>query len=383
MIKEKESDHLSLLESIINFSDDAIISKTLEGIITSWNKGAENIFGYTADEIIGKHISILIPSYRSNEEDEIISKIKAGSYVAHYETERVTKSGTIICISLTVSPIKSYDGSIIGASKIARDITDRKKIENEILKLNQSLEQKVLDRTAMLEAVNKELESFSYSVAHDLRTPLRIINGYADILKKEYDEKLDAEGERIIGVIMNNTRRMGTLIDGILNLARLGRKELTKQDTNMTALLDIVIAEQLAIIKKPVKFDIKELPKAYCDSALIRQVWSNLISNAIKYSGTQEDQLIEISSILKDNFIVYTVKDNGVGFDMKYSDKLFGVFQRLHKQNEFEGIGIGLALVQRIITKHGGYVWADAGVDKGATFYFSLPINDLINKTQY
>ena len=379
MTKEQVSERLSLLESIINFSEDAIISKTLEGIITSWNKGAENIFGYTADEVIGKHISVLIPQYRLNEEDEIISKIKSGSYVAHYETERITKSGAIIYISLTVSPIKNEHGMVVGASKIARDITDRKKIEQEILKLNQSLEQKVLDRTAMLEVVNNELESFSYSVAHDLRAPLRIINGYADILKTEYNNKLDAEGDRIINVIMNNTQRMGTLIDEILNLARFGRKELTMQDTNMTTLLDIVIAEQIAIVKKPVKFNIDKLPNAFCDSALIRQVWSNLISNAIKYSGKEKDPQVEINSILKDNYIVYSVKDNGVGFDMQYSDKLFGVFQRLHKQSEFEGTGVGLALVQRIITKHGGYVWADAEVDKGATFYFSLPTTNRVN----
>ena len=173
---------------------------------------------------------------------------------------------------------------------------------------------------------------------------------------------------------MTNTHRMGKLIDEILNLARLGRKELTKQNTDMNALVKTVIAEQTAISSKPVSFSIADLPGAVCDSTLIRQVWSNLVSNAIKYSGKEKDQSVIIKSSQKDGFIVFSVKDNGVGFDMAYSNKLFGVFQRLHKQSEFEGTGVGLALVHRIVTKHGGTVWAESEEGKGAIFYFSLPM---------
>ena len=490
----------ALYESIINYSDDAIISITLDGMITSWNKGAEAIFGYTANEVISKHITILMPPDRLNEEKEIIDKIKKGEAVRHYETERIRKDRRIVNIALTVSPLKDKNGVVTGASKIAHDITrqvqakelyektqyrykqvvdnildglmiddpegrvlyandqflklfgleeadlenlvledyiapefrpilrdrhnrrvageevpttfeyqglmkdgtriwlevrvckvtegdkvigtqsavrnitDRKLAEANLHKLNQELEQKVLERTAQLQELNKELESFSYSVAHDLRGPLRIINGYSEILRKEYQSKLDGEADRIINVIVNNTQRMGKLIDELLNLARLGRKDLVKQYVDMNELVSVIINEQTSLAHKAIKFDVASLPGAVCDSTLIRQVWSNLISNAIKYSGKQEAPAVTISAAQKDNAIVYTIKDNGVGFDMQYIDKLFGVFQRLHKQSEFEGVGIGLALVHRIITRHGGSIWAEAEEDKGASFHFSLPV---------
>jgi len=372
-LQEGNINQLSLLESIINFSEDAIISKTLDGIVTSWNPGAEKIFGYNTAEMIGKHISVLIPADRMGEELEITTKIKNGDRIEHYETERIKKNGTIIYISLTVSPLKDAQGIIVGASKIARDITDRKQAEDNINKLNHSLEQKILERTAMLEAVNKELESFSYSVAHDLRAPLRIINGYAGILRSKYKDSLNADDDRITNVIISNTLRMGNLIDELLNLARIGKKELAREHTDMNDLLQIVIAEQTELASRPVQFTIEPLLPVVCDSSLVRQVWTNFISNAIKYSANNEAPSVDIRSTRKDGSIIYSVKDNGVGFDMQYYHKLFGVFQRLHKQSEFEGIGVGLALIQRIITKHNGRVWAESEPGKGATFHFSLP----------
>ena len=313
------------------------------------------------------------PEYRPVLRDRHNRRVAGEDVPSIFEYQGLRKNGTRIWLEVRVCKVFE-NGMVIGTQSAIRDITDRKQAEERIVRLNLSLEQKVKDRTAQLEALNNELESFSYSVAHDLRAPLRIINGYSEILKKDYDNKLDDEADRLINVIVTNTHRMGKLIDEILNLARLGRKELTKQNTDMNALVKTVIAEQTAISSKPVSFSIADLPGAVCDSTLIRQVWSNLVSNAIKYSGKEKDQSVIIKSSQKDGFIVFSVKDNGVGFDMAYSNKLFGVFQRLHKQSEFEGTGVGLALVHRIVTKHGGTVWAESEEGKGAIFYFSLPM---------
>jgi two-component system sensor histidine kinase/response regulator len=239
--------------------------------------------------------------------------------------------------------------------------------------LNIDLKKKVMERTTQLQEVNKELEAFTYSVSHDLRAPLRIIDGFAGILVADFADRLDDEGNRTLGVIMNNARRMGQLIDDLLNLSRLGRQEIRLLKINIEAMVKSVVEEQVQLTDKQINVIYQQLLPASCDNNLIRQVWINLISNAIKYSGKQAHPQITIGSYKKDDSIVYFVKDNGVGFDMKYAGKLFGVFQRLHKITEFEGTGVGLALVQRIIIKHGGKVWVHAEVEKGATFYFSLP----------
>jgi signal transduction histidine kinase len=242
----------------------------------------------------------------------------------------------------------------------------------EVRNAQRHLENKVKDRTAELETANKELEAFSYSVSHDLHAPLRIIDGYTDMLLQKHASSLDADGKRMLDNIQHRARRMRKLIDELLNLSYLGRKKLAVELVDMDALVHSVINDQLALKEKAVDIEIKHLEPAVCDSALMVQVWSNLLSNAIKYSAKNEHPCIQIDSYGKDNEKVYVVKDNGVGFDMKYSDKLFGVFQRLHGFHEFEGSGIGLSLVQRVIEKHGGRVWAEGEVNKGATFYFSL-----------
>lgn len=243
----------------------------------------------------------------------------------------------------------------------------------QVRNAQQDLEKKVRDRTFELENSNKELEAFSYSVSHDLHAPLRIIDGYAAILSEKSAGRLDEEGNKILRHIRNKTKRMGTLIDELLNLSYLGRKELEVEQVDMVVIVKAVIKEQQLLNQQPVQITVKNLLPAMCDSILIRQVWSNLLSNAIKYSAKVAEPCIEIDSWRKDNTKVYAIKDNGVGFDMKYASKLFGVFQRLHGLKEFEGSGVGLALVQRVIVKHGGTVWAEAEEGKGATFYFSLP----------
>ena len=237
-----------------------------------------------------------------------------------------------------------------------------------------NLEKKVRQRTEELEFSNKEMEAFSYSVSHDLRAPLRIINGYADILVQDYEDKLDDEGKRITSVITKQAQRMGQLIDDLLNLSRLSKTGYAAETTDMNLLVDSVIAELPAAQKNHVEMKIARLGAIICDRNLIKQVWINLISNAIKFSAQKENPVVEITSYKNEDETIYVVKDNGVGFDMTYAHKLFGVFQRLHKVTEFEGTGIGLALVQRIVYRHGGKVWAESEPGKGAAFYFSLPV---------
>jgi signal transduction histidine kinase len=249
-----------------------------------------------------------------------------------------------------------------------------KNAEDDIRKLNEELEQKVIERTAELEAVNKELGSFSYSVSHDLRAPIRAINGYTRIMAEDYGDKLDDEGNKILQSIINNSKKMGLLIDDLLAFSKLGRKQVTLSEISMSELVSAINNELMFEEGENIPvFDIQDLPNAKGDKSLIRQVWINLISNAIKYSRNKPTTTVNIGAFEQGNLMVYFVKDKGAGFDMQYYDKLFGVFQRLHSQEEFEGTGIGLAIVQKIVDRHKGSVWAESVLEEGTSFYFSLP----------
>jgi signal transduction histidine kinase len=250
----------------------------------------------------------------------------------------------------------------------------------ESIKIYTDLEQRAKDAAGQHELVSKELalitkefESFSYSISHDLRAPLRAIIGFSKMLEEDYSKTLDMEGQRVLGVIQRNAGKMDTLINDLLKFSRLARKELQRTTIDTYKLLQSTINEinQSTVHKSTIQ--IGTLLPSYADYSLLSQVWANLISNAIKFSSRKERPFIEIGSYKKDNEIIYFIKDNGAGFNMAYADKLFGVFQRLHKPTEFEGTGVGLAIVHRIVTKHGGTVWADAMLSEGATFYFSLP----------
>jgi light-regulated signal transduction histidine kinase (bacteriophytochrome) len=276
-------------------------------------------------------------------------------------------------LEFTGRPLKDEMGASRGGLVVFRDVTARKAAEHEIHALNDELEQRVHDRTAQLEAANKELEAFTYSVSHDLRAPLRHISGFSRILAEEFGPALPAEAQHHLQRIEDGTRRMGQLVDDLLNLARVGRRDLSLQITGFKSVVEEVI-DSLAseVAGRQVEWKIGALPYVECDPGLINQVFQNLIANALKFTRPRTPAVIEIGQKKHNGTSVVYVRDNGVGFSMKYAEKLFGVFQRLHRIEEFEGTGVGLATVQRIIQKHGGRIWAEAELDKGATFYFTL-----------
>ena len=263
------------------------------------------------------------------------------------------------------------------AWRIRRETDAIDRYQSEINQLNRELEQRVMVRTEQLEAANRELESFSYSVSHDLQIPLRAVDGYSSILLEEYQDKLDAEGRRLLDTVRGNVRKMAQLIDDILDFSRTGRMQMMSAEVDMEGLAREVMEElKPASAGREVRVQIASLPPARADRAMMRRVFANLLSNALKYTRTRAAALIEVGARTGENEIIYFVRDNGVGFDMQYAGKLFGVFQRLHGPQEFEGTGIGLAIVKRVIARHGGRVWAEARVNEGATVYFALPTKE-------
>ena len=319
------------------------------------NENFVEFSGFTKEEIIGRSSLELNLIPNPEQRAEVISAIKKNGYTRDVIMELRSKKGETRWVSTSSHAVNIDDTDCFLTAMI--DITERKKAEEQ------------------LEMVNKELEAFSYSVSHDLRAPLRAISGYANIISEDYRKVLDGEGKRLLEVVQYNAKKMGTLIDDLLAFSRLGRKEIQKTTIEMKELIEGALIELGKTVEHKAEVRIGEIHPAQADYSLINHVFVNLISNAVKYSSKTEKPVVEIKSEKKNGEVIYSVSDNGAGFDMQYAHKLFGVFQRLHTMEEFEGTGVGLAIVQRVVSKHGGKVWADAKINKGATFYFSLPIN--------
>jgi light-regulated signal transduction histidine kinase (bacteriophytochrome) len=289
------------------------------------------------------------------------------------------KNGSVVWIDMATSLRRDKEGQPLYYMTSVIDITERKRAEEELHKYHEHLEELVQERTGKLETANKELESFSYSVSHDLRTPLRAIDGFSHILLDDYSGKLDDEGKRLLSVVRDNTSRMGQLIDDILKFSRTSRLEMSFSEIDMERLAREVV-EELQPVDAKLQVEIEPIPPATGDRAMMHQVFVNLLSNGVKFSRVRETAMIKVGGYIKDGEAVYFVRDNGAGFDMHYVDKLFGVFQRLHSTEEFEGTGIGLAIVKRIVIRHGGRVWAEGKLNEGATIYFALPVRSVLDE---
>jgi PAS domain S-box-containing protein len=345
--------------------------------INIWTPEVEELHGLAPGEFGGTFEdweALVVPEDLATAKAGIESSVLTGEFSGEWRIRR-KNDGQIRWILARAKILRDDSGQPTRMIGINLDVTDRKRAEEEVRRLNQELEQRVIQRTAQLEAANKELEAFTYSVSHDLRAPLRHISGFSKLLTEEYGSTLAPEAQHHLQRIQEGTRRMGLLVDDLLNLGRIGRHEVTLQVTGLNSVVNETLADLKAECEgRQLEWKIGSLPFVECDPALMKQVFQNLLSNAVKFTRPRSQAVIEVGQQDQDGTAVVFVRDNGVGFNMKYADKLFGVFQRLHRPEDFEGTGVGLATVQRIIQKHGGRIWAEAELDKGATFYFSLGV---------
>ena len=353
-----------VLAAIVNSSDDAIVGKTADGIITTWNPAAERMYGYVAEEIIGQPITVLCPPDRVAEIQEILRKISSGGRVPYHETTRQRKDGSIFPVSVTISPVQDDRRGLVGVSSIARDISERYRIQAE-LRL----------RTDDLESAYRDLETFSYSVSHDLRAPLRALDGLCGSLLEDCGDSLSDAGVGYAKRIRAASEQMTQLIDDLLNLARVSRAKIRLQAIDLGAEV-ARIAEELQHQEpdRHVRFTIQQPVWATADLTLIRTVLQNLLDNAWKFTSGRDDAAIEFGMTPDGTSCSrFYLRDNGAGFDTAYAHKLFKPFERLHSATQFPGTGVGLASVRQIVERHGGRTWADSAPGAGATFYFTLP----------
>jgi signal transduction histidine kinase len=364
---------------VLDSMGEGLIAADLNGHFLIWNDSANKLMGRKASTLPTEqwtpHYQVFLPDGITPYPPDRLPLVRA----LHGESVQVElmvehpDRANRVCLEVTARPLKDKQGNLRGGVAVLRDITERKTAEREVQALNQTLETRVIERTAEMKVANKELEAFTYSVSHDLRAPIRHISGFAKILVEKFRSSLPVEAHEHLQLIVQAAHRMGQMVDEMLKLARLGRQALTVKITGLSSLVEDVITLLAPETEgRQVEWKIGQLPFVECDPILMPQVFQNLISNALKYSRPRSPAVIEIGQTEREGEKVIFVKDNGVGFDMKYSDKLFGVFQRLHMAEEFEGNGIGLATVERIIKKHGGRVWVEAELDRGATFYFTL-----------
>src|SRR5579859_2622014 len=375
----------SYARSLIEASLDPRVTISPDGNITDVNKATEAATGLPRDQLVGRDFSdfftdpdLARAGYR---------QVFAEGSVTDYPLAIRNASGAVMEVLYNASTYRDEAGEVVGVFAAARDVTARKQAETELANYQRHLEDLVAGRTAelaatnlALNAANHELETFAFSVSHDLRAPLRAVDGFSLALQEDYAGKLDVEAQRLIQVIRDSVMKMSGLIDDILEFSRAGRRELAATDINMTGLAQTVLADLAPAMEgRCIAVNVAPLPPASGDREMMKRVWMNLFENAIKFTVRKDNAHFEIGSYPESGDTVYFVKDNGAGFDMNYIDKLFGVFQRLHSPEDFPGTGAGLAIVKRIVSRHGGRVWADGKVGEGATFYYALPLRKPIN----
>lgn len=362
--RETEED-VKKLANIVNSSKDAIISADLNSVISSWNKGAEEIYGYSAHEIIGKPISNLMSLSEWKKFSKLEENVKKGKSIGPYKAKQFKNDATEMCVSVTLSPIKSYEEKITGIAAITRDISKGKKIEEELK-----------DTIDKLERSNYELQQFAYITSHDLQEPLRAIASFAQLLEKRYKNRLDSDADDYIDFIVDSAVRMKEMIQGLLFYSRVGTKGETFQLISAEkALRDALSNLKLVIKENGANVTYDKLPMVTADKGQLIQLFQNLIENAIKFKKSNTTPQIHISSRKDKGMYIFGVSDNGIGMEPQYTDKIFEVFKRLHTIDEYKGAGIGLAISKRIIERHRGKIWVKSKLNKGSTFYFSIPLN--------
>lgn len=349
------------LATIVNSLDDAIIGKSLNGTITSWNKGAVALYGFTEKEAVGQSIDLIIPDKKKAQVKKLLQAVKEGRSIRQRETVCRRKDGGLVDVALAISPIFDDQQKVVGASLISHDISEIKKSREEIQSKNTELKKS-----------NAELEQFAYVASHDLQEPLRIVVSYMDLLQRRYKDQLDETGQRYIQYAVDSSRRMQKLIVDLLRYSRIGRRQDEFILFDVKILIDEVL-EDLKIKKEESKATIQydHLPQIVGERSQCKHLFQNLISNSLKFMSSDSPHVL-ISAVPKDDKWLFSVKDNGIGFDQKFSEKIFGMFERLHEREKFEGTGIGLALCRKIVENHGGAIWAESMRNQGTTIFFTI-----------
>jgi PAS domain S-box-containing protein len=350
------------LAAVVESSDDAIIGKTLDGVITTWNHGAEKVFGYSSAEAVGKTIHMLVPPERANEEPDILARIGRGESVEHFETIRVRKDGTYIDVSTTVSPIRDSSGAIVGVSKVARDISERKRAERRLA-----------DKVEELARSNRDLEQFAYAASHDLQEPLRMVASYTQLLAERYGGKLDENADKFLGYAREGALRMQVLIRDLLAFSRVVQAGVTGKNVDCDVALEEALQSLTAAIEESgAVVTHTALPNVWANQTQMAQVFQNLIGNAIKFRNGAPPKCAVSAEKSGRNWL-FSVSDNGIGIAPEDAGNIFVAFQRLHARTEYPGNGIGLAICKKIIEHYGGTIWVESQVGQGSTFKFTLP----------
>jgi PAS domain S-box-containing protein len=360
------------LAAIVESSQDAILSRDLEGRIWSWNAGAERLFGYSAAEVIGRDLN-LVPPDRRDEIAENRRLIRSGKEVSDFQTVRIAKDGRTIYVSLSGSPITDDSGNVIGMASILRDITPLKLAEQALQKAHDDLERRVEERTAELSRINAELEKFAYIASHDLQEPLRTVINFSDLLERRYQDKLDADGREFLGFIVSGVVRMRRLVDDLLEFSRTGHERVVRQPVDCEVVLGRVLAnlgQSLTECDAVVTHD--PLPTVLADAGQLEQLLQNLVGNAIKFRSDRRPE-VHIGIEAQAAEWIFSVRDNGIGLDPRFANRIFEMFQRLHGVGKYVGSGVGLAICKKIVERHAGRIWVESTEGQGATFYFTLP----------